>query len=92
MNARTNERMNERTNDCVKFVHVAIQRNVERNAESQEYFGKRSIIHGPTGRRLSWMAVILEQLEDALGAAVTLSKLLAANEGLMRRYTDRSTY
>ena len=32
-----------------------------------------------------WMDLVLQQLEDALGPAVTLSKLLSANEQLLQK-------
>jgi hypothetical protein len=78
-----------------KFIHVCLQRMVANNPENQTYFGKRklaahgAVMHftdGALQRRKLWMDTILEQLEDALGPAVTLSKLLGANETLLRKY------
>ena len=67
-----------------KLVHVCLQRLVEGDPESQAYFGRRVL--PSTGEK--WMQTILGQLEDPLGAAVTLSKLLGANEALMAQYAN----
>jgi len=68
-----------------KLVHVALQRMVEGEAPSQDYFGRRKL-PGPKGKK--WIQTILDQLEDPLGAAVTLSKLLGANVKLMEEYAN----
>lgn len=138
-----------------KLVHVAIQRMLHGNAESQEYFGRRHL-HPWTGdqqpfkpagpseasssaasgsaaspgsrakalafvasssslwprppsaslvppalstpsppsqadaARTSWMDALLGQIEDPLGAAVTLARLLGNNEYLMGKYATPS--
>lgn len=77
-----------------KFVHVALQRLCDGNRESQEYFGRRSeplrILDRNMNRTLPnpWMSIILQQLEDPLGSAVTLSKLLSSNESLMTKFAN----
>jgi hypothetical protein len=38
--------------------------------------------------QVPWMDSILAQLDDPLGSAVTLSKLMSANAGLMHRYAN----
>ena len=42
----------------------------------------------PITRHALHPAVIMEQLEDPLGAAVTLSNLLSTNEDLLRRFVS----
>ena len=82
-----------------KFAQVALQRITASNAASQAYFGAR---RGPTlgpqprlaGGRLGsppharWMDSLTAQLEDPLGAAVTLSALLSASMALMQSYAN----
>jgi hypothetical protein len=63
-----------------KLVHVGLQLACSGNSESQAYFGRRK------SGGILWMTTILEQLEDPLGSAVTLSKLLSSNAEMMRRY------
>ncbi len=84
-----------------KFVHVCLQRMCHRLHGNQAYFGRRSSRvrvalpasdgqEGASGRIASapqlWMDTILEQLEDALGPAVTLARLLGSNEELLAKY------
>ena len=75
-----------------KFIHVALQRMCDGNSDNQAYFGKRA--YTPPGTRASppvpWMDTVLAQLEDPLGSAVTLSKLLSANDYLMQKYANAS--
>eukprot|EP00615_Pteridomonas_danica_P005853 CAMPEP_0114339576 /NCGR_PEP_ID=MMETSP0101-20121206/7817_1 /TAXON_ID=38822 ORGANISM="Pteridomonas danica, Strain PT" /NCGR_SAMPLE_ID=MMETSP0101 /ASSEMBLY_ACC=CAM_ASM_000211 /LENGTH=2941 /DNA_ID=CAMNT_0001472581 /DNA_START=113 /DNA_END=8938 /DNA_ORIENTATION=+ len=77
-----------------KFVHVVLQRMCNGVRPSQEYFGRRRSLartgDGQDGSKTYvpqlWMDTILEQLEDPLGPAVTLAKLLSSNEGLLKKY------
>jgi hypothetical protein len=62
-----------------KMIHTGLQLCSNHNYESQEYFGRR------TSGGIPWMTTILEQLEDPLGSAVTLSRLLSSNADMMRR-------
>jgi hypothetical protein len=67
-----------------KLIHVALQMFCSNNINTQEYFGKRKSYDNQQGKL--WMQTILEQLEDPLGSAVTLSKLLSSNHNMMLRY------
>jgi hypothetical protein len=77
-----------------KLIHVALQRMCYKSQDNQLYFGKRTArARGSSGGKSSlgvreslWIETILEQLEDPLGPAVTLSKLLSANKELLRIY------
>ena len=50
----------------------------------------------PSGKRTrgtepyTWITTLLDQLEDPLGAAITLSKLLSANEELLMKFATPS--
>jgi hypothetical protein len=75
-----------------KFIHVILQRMCHGSFASQEYFGRRTSLvrsgdaTSKTYAPQLWMDTILEQLEDPLGPAVTLAKLLSSNEGLLKKY------
>jgi hypothetical protein len=59
------------------------------NPENQEYFGDRRSpqgVHFFAEKGVHFFAEMMSQLEDPLGPAVTLSKLLSANENLMKKY------
>jgi len=64
-----------------KFAYVILQRMCEGNTENQNYFGRKTL-----GDGLRWVDRMMQTLEDPLGAAVTLSKLLSQNELLMQKY------
>jgi hypothetical protein len=66
-----------------KLVQVVLQRTMHENEASQHYFGRRK-----TASKLneSWINVLKQQLEDGLGPAVTLSKLLNANAVLFKEH------
>jgi hypothetical protein len=51
------------------------------NPENQKYFGCRKNSQG-----VQIFAELMDQLEDPLGPAVTLSQLLSANDDLMKKY------
>jgi hypothetical protein len=73
-----------------KLVHVVIQRSLLGNPKAQLYFGRRATRPGapevPEGAAMSWVDVLKAQLEDGLGPAVTLSKLLNANAVLFKEH------
>jgi len=52
---------------------------------SQKYFGERQARSRRGRPTQTWMKIILEQLEDPLGSAVTLAKLLGANDALLEK-------
>jgi hypothetical protein len=82
----THEELSSGPKAVQKFVHVGLQRMCDRCVATQEYFGRRKT--APHKGGAPWMETLLTQLDDPLGAAVTLSKLLSANEGLMKRYAS----
>lgn len=67
------------------------------NAGSQNYFSRRSSVlmndYNLAGSnftlhdKVNWMTIIMQQLDDALGAAVTLSNVLSTNEGVCAMQT-----
>ena len=78
-----------------KLIHVALQMMFLSNEDSQNYFSRRttSVVDAVDGGVKSfsdknWMTVIMDQLEDPLGAAVTLSNLLSTNEDLLRKFVS----
>ena len=77
-----------------KLVHACLQRMVAANSMSQLYLGRRSCLtgDGPAGApvRRGYLEVLKRQLEDALGAAVTLSKLLSSNRKLLVEHATPS--
>lgn len=68
------------------------------NSKSQKYFGNRhgpsidkELKHASNGQLMPtpstpWMDTLTSQLEEPLGAAVTLAALLSASEELMKDY------
>ena len=74
----------------MKLVHVVIQRVLQGNNKAQLYFGRRMTNpeepEVPDGPSMSWVDVLKSQLEDGLGPAVTLSKLLNANAFLFKEH------
>lgn len=74
----------------MKMVHVVIQRTLQGNNKAQLYFGRRMTNpeepEVPDGPPMSWVDVLKAQLEDGLGPAVTLSKLLNANVVLFEEH------
>lgn len=78
-----------------KLVHVALQRMFVKNTTSQLYFRRtlppvRPLLRGNEETQSSWMELLKLQLEDPLGSAVSLSKLLSANGTLLRTYATPS--
>jgi len=77
-----------------KLVHACLQRMVASNDTSELYFGSRSCLtgDGPAGApvRRGYLEVLKRQLEDALGSAVTLSKLLSSNRQLLTEHATPS--
>jgi hypothetical protein len=75
-----------------KLVHVAMQRMFARNVQSQLYFGRRSaqsgklLQGGASPNAMPWIEIIKLQLEDPLGSAVSLSKLLSSNGQLLEEH------
>jgi len=78
-----------------KLAQVALQRMFVRNTESQLYFRRTSHLNRPVhtwqdetadAYPKTWMDLVKLQLEDPLGSAVSLSKLLSSNGSLLRTY------
>ncbi len=74
-----------------KFAHVALQTLVAENSSSQAYFGKRNLLVTTATKKVGeappfWMDNLLFTLDDPLGSAVTLAKLLSSSPDLMARY------
>jgi len=81
-----------------KLIHVALQMMFKNNTGSQNYFSRRSSVlmndYNLAGSnftlhdKVNWMTIIMQQLDDALGAAVTLSNVLSTNEDLLRKFVS----
>ena len=82
-----------------KFVHVCLRRLCADSRENENYFGRRHIIpldgsKPPSSRAdfqpISYMNALLDQVQDILGAAQTLTSFLDFNEDLVEKYTSAS--